>query len=71
MTWLISFGILCALAGIAGLTFCMWRANRLRKQGLEGDAMADELRKLIPLNLGSLLVGVMGLMLVVIGRVLS
>jgi hypothetical protein len=57
----LSFGCLC------GLVYCILRVNKARKAGLSDDALRDEVKKVMPINLGSLFVSVLGLMLVIVG----
>lgn len=70
MEWLVYIGAVVTLLGVAGLGWCIWRAYLLRRGGLEGEPLAAELQKLIPVNMISLLVGVIGLAMVVVGRLL-
>ncbi len=64
-------GSAVTLAGLAVLIWCILRVARIRKSGLEENALRDALQRIVPINLGALLLSVMGLMLVVIGIVLS
>ncbi|TFL16891.1 hypothetical protein [Jannaschia formosa] len=67
MTALVWIGALLALAGLAGLGYCITVAVRARREGLEGAAMEARLRRLVALNLGALAVSTLGLMLVILG----
>lgn len=71
MVWLIRIGTVLTLLGLFGLVSFIWRALKLRKQALPDDQMRRELQRLVPLNLGSFLLSALGLMLVVIGVLLS
>ncbi len=64
-------GTAVTLLGLAGLIWCVIRANRVRRQTLAEDDLKQALMALLPLNLGSLLLSAIGLMLVVIGVILS
>ena len=67
MKWFVLFGALLSIAGLIGLGVCIARALKLRRAGLEGDALAEGLRPLVAINLGSLAFSVLGLMLVILG----
>ena len=69
MDWLVIPGVFVTLLGVAGLGYCIVRAVALRRSGLDGEALAAELQKLIPVNMGSVFVGAIGLIMVLIGRV--
>lgn len=70
MEWLVPPGVVVTLLGVAGLGYCIFRAFGLRRSGLEGEELAAELQKLIPINMGSVFVGAIGLGMVLIGRLL-
>ena len=44
MTWLIYLGAIVTLLGLAGLAYCIWKANGLRTSGLIGDDMTAAAR---------------------------
>ena len=67
MQALIWIGAALTLAGVAGLGYCVMRAMRARKAGLEDSAMRAELQKVVVINMGALGVSALGLMLVVFG----
>lgn len=71
MEWLVLIGALVSVAGLVGLVICIFKATRLKRQGLEGDALSEGLRPLIGLNLASLAFSVIGLMLVILGLALG
>lgn len=64
-------GAALSLAGLAGLIWCILRVARARRAGLSDDALRAELQAVLPLNLGALFLSVVGLMLVVVGVILS
>ncbi|MBC6443293.1 MAG: hypothetical protein GDA53_09330 [Rhodobacteraceae bacterium] len=68
MDRLVACGVIVTLIGVAGLAWCILRAMGLRKSGLQGKPLADGLQKLIPINMASVLVSMVGLALVLIGR---
>lgn len=67
MDGLIWTGVGISLLGLVGVIWCILRAWKLRKAGMEDARLRAELQKLVPVNLGALLLSVLGLMLVVIG----
>lgn len=68
---LVWIGAAIALAGLAGLIYCILVAMRARREGLSGPAMEARLRGLVATNLGSLALSGIGLMLVVTGILLG
>lgn len=71
MEALIWIGAVAALAGVAGLIWCIVLAMRARKSGLPDDEMRAALQRVVVLNMGALGVSALGLMLVVAGILLS
>ena len=71
MAWLIWTGALVSLIGIAGLVYCVIAAARARRQGLDEAAMTARLQSLVAMNMGALAVSAIGLMMVVVGLLLS
>lgn len=71
MQALIWIGALVTLVGVAGLMTVGFKVSAARRAGLEDDALKGRIQKLLPLNLGALFVSAIGLMMVVIGLVLS
>ncbi|MEN8708682.1 MAG: hypothetical protein ABF310_01555 [Paracoccaceae bacterium] len=71
MPALIWSGAVISLVGLLGLIYFIVSAVKLRKQPLEDEAMRAALQKLIPINLGSLLLSVLGLCCVIMGIYLS
>ena len=71
MEALIWIGSALALAGVAGLVWCILLALRARRSGLEDAAMRSALQRVVVLNLAALGVSALGLMCVVMGVVLG
>ena len=71
MDWLIWIGALVSLVGLAGLIWCILMVVRARRANLDEDAMRAKLAKVLPLNMGALLLSALGLMMVVVGILLS
>ena len=68
---LIWLGALVTLIGLAGLVWCILKVQKARRQGLDDAALKAELQKVVALNLGALLLSAIGLMMVVVGILLS
>jgi uncharacterized membrane protein len=71
MQTMIWIGTAMTLAGVAGLAYCMIRALRARRSGLDDDAMRAALQSLVTINLAALGVSALGLAMVVAGILLS
>ncbi len=67
MDWLIWVGAALSFAGLAGLMWCIVHVWKARKSGLSDDELRDVVRKVVPLNMGSLMLSVIGLMMVILG----
>ncbi len=68
---LIWIGALVTLLGLAGLIWCILKVQRARKRGLDNTALKAELQKVVALNLGALFLSAIGLMMVMVGILLS
>ena len=71
MEALVWSGTAVALAGVAGLVYCVMRALRARRAGLPDEAMRAELQRVVIINMGALALSALGLMLVVLGIFLN
>ena len=71
MQIVLGIGIILTIAGLAGLVVVIMKAARAKRSGLEGDAMQEHLRSLIPLNLGSLMLSALGLVCVIVAILLG
>ena len=71
MDYLIWTGALVTLLGLAGLTWCIVKVQRARARGADEKALKAELQKVVALNLGALFISAIGLMMVVVGILLS
>lgn len=67
MGWLIWVGTFISVVGLAGLMLSVVKVFKLRKQGLPDEEMREAIQKVMPLNLGSLFLSVIGLMVVMLG----
>lgn len=66
MEYLMWAGAVVSLVGLAGIIWCIVTVARAKRAGLSDDALREKLASVLPVNLGSLFLSVIGLMLVVI-----
>lgn len=71
MEALVWIGAALALAGVAGLIWCILLALRARRSGMEDAAMRTALQRVVVLNMAALGVSALGLMCVVAGIILG
>ena len=71
MAYLIPVGAIVTVAGLALLMICIAKINKAKKAGLSDDEMRSVLQSVVPMNLGALLVSGLGLMLVILGIILT
>ena len=71
MEALVWIGALVSLLGLAGLVWCIITVWKARKAGLDDDALRAKLQQVVPINTGALFLSMTGLMLVVVGILLS
>jgi len=64
MVWV---GAALSVIGLAGLILSIVRVARARRTATSDDALRAAIQKALPLNLGALLLSVLGLMLVILG----
>ena len=67
MDWLIWGGALVSVIGLAGLILSIIKVGKARKAGLDDEDLRAAVQKVIPLNMGSLFLSVIGLMMVILG----
>lgn len=60
-------GAALSLAGLAGLVWCIFRVMRARKASLTDEDLRAAVQSVLPWNLASLFLSVIGLMLVIVG----
>ena len=59
------------LTGLAGLVWCIWTVTRARRRGIEDAALRVKMRGVLAVNMAALAASTIGLMMVVIGIILS
>ena len=71
MEIVIWIGAAITAAGFAAILWSLLAVLRLRRQGLEDAEMRARLARVVPLNIGALMLSMLGLMMVVVGLILS
>jgi hypothetical protein len=67
MDMLIWSGAAVSFLGLCGLIYSILRVNKARRAGLSDEDLRAAVQKVMPINLGSLFVSVIGLMMVILG----
>lgn len=60
-------GAALSLAGLVGLVWCILRVMKARKSGLSDEELRAVVQGVLPWNLASLFLSVLGLMVVIVG----
>ncbi|MQY43031.1 hypothetical protein GG681_10285 [Epibacterium sp. SM1969] len=68
---LVWIGTAVTLIGFLGLMYCVVKVALAKRKNLSDDDLRAEVQKLIPINLGTLLLSALGLGLVVVGLFLA
>ena len=71
MTALVYVGTVMALAGLLALGYCIYAAISAKRAGLPDPELRARLQRIVTINMGALLVSVLGLMSVVLGVFLA
>jgi hypothetical protein len=71
MEWLVWTGTTLAVAGLIGLGYCIVAAISAKRAGLPDPELRSRLARIVSINVGALLVSVLGLMSVVVGVFLT
>lgn len=71
MDVLIWGGAAISAAGLAGLVYCIVTVWRARRAALPDEQMRDLVQRMIPINMGAMLLSVLGLIVVVVGITLG
>ena len=71
MTTLIWTGATLSLLGLFGVIYAIAVVLRARARGLDDAALRARVAQMLPVNLGAFLLAILGLMMVVIGVILS
>ncbi len=71
MELVVWIGAVITVVGFAAILLSLVKVMRLRKRGLEDAEMRAQLQRVVPLNIGALMLSMLGLMMVVVGIILS
>ncbi|PID36784.1 MAG: hypothetical protein CR993_03945 [Rhodobacterales bacterium] len=71
MHWLIIIGTTISLFGLIGLVLSALRVMRARKSGASDDDLREAMRRAMVLNMGAFAISALGLMVVVVGVILT
>jgi len=70
METMIFAGVVLTALGLIGLIYCITKAFKARKLGLEGEKLTAHLKSLVAVNLASFFLSAIGLGMVVVGILL-
>lgn len=68
---IIIIGAALSLLGLIGIVYCIVAIAKAKRAKLDDEALRVRLSQLVPINLGALLVSMIGLMTVIAGIVLA
>jgi len=71
MQYLVAAGAIISVVGLVGLLICIFKAAKAKKSGGTQEEMQAMLEPLIPLNLGSLFLSIIGLICIILGITLG
>lgn len=71
MEYLVWIGAAVSLAGLLGLFWCIAKVALAKRKNLSDEELRAEVQKVIPYNMGALLLSVLGLIFVMVGLFLS
>ena len=71
MIYLIWIGALLSLVGLAGVLYSIVGVTRARRAGLSDADLRARISKMMPVNLGAFFAAMLGLMMVLVGVLLS
>lgn len=71
MTYLLPTGIVLTLIGLVGILWTILSVLRLRGAGLDDAIMRARMQRILPVNIGALMLSMLGLGLVVVATILT
>lgn len=71
MEMLVWGGAALSVAGLVGIVYSIIAVARARRAGLDDDTLRARMSRILPVNLGALLLSVLGLMTVAVGIMLG
>lgn len=71
MTYLLPAGIVLTVIGLVGILWTILSVLRLRRAGLDDATMRARMQRILPVNIGALMLSMLGLGLVVVATILT
>ncbi|AKS45750.1 hypothetical protein SAMN05444287_0848 [Octadecabacter temperatus] len=71
MDLLISIGAVISVIGLVGIILSILKVRRAKREATNDEELRAKVQAVLPLNLGSFLLSVIGLMCVVVGVILA
>lgn len=71
MELLVWIGAGISVVGLAGIVWSIFAVASARKAGLDDDALRARMSRILPINIGALLLSIVGLLLVLVGVILT
>lgn len=70
MSWIVFAGLGLVALGMGGIGWCGFQALKIRHGGLPPEETKKALRRIIPMNMGSVFVAFIGLAVMLVGMIL-
>ena len=55
-----------SVVGLIGLVWCIAKVASAKRAGLSDEALRDAVKRVVPINMGALMLSVLGLMMVIV-----
>ena len=66
MEILVWVGAGISVLGLIGLVWCIAKVASAKRAGLSDEALRDAVKRVVPINMGALMLSVLGLMMVIV-----
>jgi len=66
MEILVWVGAGISVVGLMGLVWCIAKVASAKRAGLSDEALRDAVKRVVPINMGALMLSVLGLMMVIV-----
>jgi len=66
MEILVWVGAGISVVGLIGLVWCIAKVASAKRTGLSDEALRDAVKRVVPINMGALMLSVLGLMMVIV-----
>lgn len=71
MEWIVWLGAALSAIGLAGILWSIWAVARARKANLDDAQLKARMQQILPINVGALMLSVLGLGAVTVGMILA